>query len=447
MALASLPFGSRDPFWPAIWTFPLAVCLLIGLRLRFARHETWLIGLLLAGCTALAAVLLLQQGVGGLPPHPAWARTSRVLGEQLAGLPRVGAAFPLQDVVLMQLPVLALIGGLCLSRVVTRTRDVLTVVVLAGAGYALIWMVMKFVSPEFILWRAKTGHIANLTGTFTNRNAAAAFLAVPLVCGVLLVADLAERTFLRANSDARIVASALFRRMPARLVILCLATGLIAAALLLTSSRAGIILAVVMGLVAAGLRMRRRLRRLGKAWGMALATAAMLLAVMTLFGESLQQRFVDSQEVDIDRWESYVAMLGIIRENALIGIGFGHFADIFPLYRPAAISPRGVWEAAHNTYLQILIEGGVISFVAVLVPLAYVVGTLLHSIVRGRADRLAPIAGLCVLLMPVLHAMVDFQAQTPGYALPLLILVGLLVARCRNGRTAPVLSKARDMAT
>jgi O-antigen ligase len=128
-------------------------------------------------------------------------------------------------------------------------------------------------------------------------------------------------------------------------------------------------------------------------------------------------------------------MLGIIRQHVWLGSGLGSFAEVFPAHRPLSVSPRGVWETAHSTYLQVLIEGGLVSLIAMVVPLGCALAAFLGSAMRRSPDDLAPIAGFTILLMPSLHAMVDFQMQTAGYFIPLLITVGFLFARSAKGLT------------
>jgi O-antigen ligase len=89
----------------------------------------------------------------------------------------------------------------------------------------------------------------------------------------------------------------------------------------------------------------------------------------------------------------------------------------------------GVWDKAHNTLLEIAADMGV--------PLAGLVGVLwiviFAVLFRGALVRkrglITPVAALAVASLAVLHSLIDFSLQIPGYAIVALSLIGAGLAQ------------------
>ena len=57
---------------------------------------------------------------------------------------------------------------------------------------------------------------------------------------------------------------------------------------------------------------------------------------------------------DASRLAVYMIIAHSLLDAPFLGFGYGTFADVFPMYRDQSISPLGVWDMAHNTYLEVL---------------------------------------------------------------------------------------------
>src|SRR5208282_3525306 len=89
----------------------------------------------------------------------------------------------------------------------------------------------------------------------------------------------------------------------------------------------------------------------------------------------------------------------------------------------------GVWEIAHNTLLEIASDMGVP--IAALVVFAWIVvfAVLIRGAFVRRRDLVVPVAALSVAILAVLHSLIDFTLQIPGYAIVALALVGAGLAQ------------------
>jgi hypothetical protein len=90
--------------------------------------------------------------------------------------------------------------------------------------------------------------------------------------------------------------------------------------------------------------------------------------------------------------------------------------------------------------------------IAALVVVAWLVifGVLVHGVRVRRRDLIIPIAALAVAMIAVLHSLIDFSLQIPGYSIVALALIGAGLAQSfvseRNRRDAgnvPAATKAR----
>jgi tetratricopeptide (TPR) repeat protein len=138
----------------------------------------------------------------------------------------------------------------------------------------------------------------------------------------------------------------------------------------------------------------------------------------------------------------------LLRDFWTTGIGFGAFADLYPAYR--TIPGTMVLDHAHNDYLELLAEGGVIAFLLVAWFWAAFLRANLRTI-RQRRDRYsvylfwAAVAGITAFL---LHGFTDFSSHLGANGLYLFFLAGVAVAaahtRMRPGGAPTKLPKAAE---
>ncbi|WP_177243080.1 O-antigen ligase family protein [Bradyrhizobium sp. Gha] len=308
-----------------------------------------------------------------------------------------------------------------------RAKQVLEVIAWSGAGLALFAIVSFLINPAKLFWWDKFAYGGVLTTPFVNRNAAALYYGTCSVVGALLFwqmlrprlphGGVTPSALLRAGAGI-LHFRGLVRSAPP---ILCLI------AALLTASRAGTVLALAGQVLAFTLYFWRDLpRKVGPAAALVLGGLIALIVLQTL-GGSTGSRFNEHGLVDEGRMDTYRATLRMISDFPWLGVGLGGFPFAFPAYRTGSV--WGVWDRAHNVILEIAAEGGLPLAIVVVAAWSAVLVLLACGIRQRRRDTLFPVAGLTVAAMALVHAMIDFSLQIPGFALPAMALIGVGAAQ------------------
>ncbi len=267
-------------------------------------------------------------------------------------------------------------------------------------------------SPEptkiYGLFRAQTDWA--VFGAYLNRNHFAGYMAMVVPLGFAFAAEAFQdasrrsrgRSFWRGLGERE--TNALARRSAVAIVPL---VGLLA-----TQSRGGIGAFVVSAAVFLALLRRR--------WQALLVVT--LLAVGGLLLVDLGAMLRGFETRGFNRLEGWLDMLDLVRFFPVFGVGLNAFG---PAFRPYQDIDPGLWYGeAHNDYLQILFDTGMVGAVLCLV----LVGRLLSGGARslGRDPLTAGIvAGIAA---SAAHALVDFAWQIPANAATFVTLVGLAMA-------------------
>jgi O-antigen ligase len=201
------------------------------------------------------------------------------------------------------------------------------------------------------------------------------------------------------------------------------------AAMFMTGSRAGTVLSLAMLVFAVSLFFWRSLpRRTGilAVFGVGAGLGLILLQVM---GAGVSARFGRQGLADEGRFEAYRSTSKIIADHPWFGTGLGTFAQSFPAYRSSQVSMRGVWDLAHSTPLEMAAEVGIPLTVLVLIGWIAILATLVHGVSVRRRDVIVPVAALSVASLALLHSLIDFSLQMPGYSIIVFALVGAGLAQ------------------
>ena len=307
-----------------------------------------------------------------------------------------------------------------------RLRIIVRTIAIFGFVLAIFGMTQSFTSPNKVYWvRELTQSTA--FGPFINRHHFAGYmelaLAIPL--GLLFSGSIeGEKKLLY--------------------VFVVLMMGM---ALILTNSRGGLIslVAEILFLVViAGFRKKhrarepeekqRRVRSGALRAALALALIIGILGGTLMFGgEEALSRFVGTVNTDdptTGRAHFWSVTLDIIHAHPLIGTGLGAFGVIYTKYD----SHNGLYrlEQAHNDYLQVLSDAGIIGaalglfFIVALFRMALARRESGDEFRRGVAT--GALAGCFAVLV---HSFFDFTLHTPANALLFLMLAALATI---NGR-------------
>ena len=120
-----------------------------------------------------------------------------------------------------------------------------------------------------------------------------------------------------------------------------------------------------------------------------------------------------------------IAIRGAISLVALTGVGLGAFATAFPIYSQSDGSVTV--SAAHNDYLQILAESGLIGGALAIWFIVAVFQALSRSLRSHDPDAQALALGTGAGIVGMLvHSFFDFNLQLPSHALLFLTMVAVI---------------------
>jgi len=220
-----------------------------------------------------------------------------------------------------------------------------------GLAAAAFGIAQHATAPRSLYW-LRTFRYTEPFGPYMNRSDFAMWMvmALPLTAGYLLARMQSRRdqNAVRFSADA-FDDVALF---------LTVAMGLMVAALMVGLSRSGII-----GVVAAAMTLwslsEARLHRRGRARLLASIGALALVGLFYANASAVATRIADTVDRGMGgRLEIWRATLPMIRDFWLTGVGSGAYERAMIVYQPAP--HETYFNHAHNEYLQMLAEGGLL---------------------------------------------------------------------------------------
>lgn len=299
-----------------------------------------------------------------------------------------------------------------------------------AAAIGLVAILQKFSSPGKIYWlRAVTAN-ASPAGPWINRSQYCGY--AEMVTPLVLALALYYRPLVGSGESWRRRIVAFFSRDDGGNPHILLGFGLLvlASSIFLSLSRGGII-AFSLSLLVFFLLLAWKEAKYSSLWF--IGVFFLLLLAVSWFGwqpiiERFDRIFTSSGELAIDRFRIWENVWRILKDFWLTGSGFGTFIAIFPRYR--TFPGEEIYDHAHNDYLELLTDGGIIGFVLV----AWFVLAVLREgwrMLRRRRDRyaiLVCIAALTGIAAVLIHGVSDFNSHNPAVGLYFFFLCGLLVA-------------------
>jgi O-antigen ligase len=256
---------------------------------------------------------------------------------------------------------------------------------ISGIGIAVsaIGLAQDATSRGLMYWRrAPLQEGAPPFGPFVDRNSFAtwALLAVPLCTGYLVAHTMAHH---RRSLSVPRWSVRIQRALDARAIWLTASITLMLIALATTLSRSGmssLAMAILFGAYLLG--RRRRQSNLAVVWAGGLCAAALVLAVSRVDPVLLGRRFAASRTSVAHRMMIWRETVPIVRDFWLTGTGAGTYETAMLVYQQS--SPGVRFNQAHNHYLQVAAEGGLL----VGLPLALALGAFIRGALRQlRVDR------------------------------------------------------------
>lgn len=449
---ALIPFGSVMTL-PFLLVTVLSLAVTLGAAIILEEPRATRVPFRLALFILLAACAWI--GLQALRPvpaaweNPAWA-AARAFIPGLAGSLSLTPGDAMPAALSLVLPFSVFLCGLVLCNSDDRARLLLSMLGTFGGLAAIFGIVQFLMAPGTLLAIDKKSYLDSLTGLFVNRNTAATFYGLAFLVNLGLLRDHALRLHWRTGKAG--FADQLL------LVVLPLFTFTSLVALMLTRSRAGIgasglaSLVYVPYLVADWKKQTARRRQapwLPLAWGA--GTVGLTLVLFLVFGAQAILRFKTQGVSEDGRSCILPGLLDAAGGSWMTGSGFGAFRFAFAPFRDPACGINGIFDRAHNGYLEGFIGLGLLFPVLVLLAL----GGLAYAFRTGwrnrRRMRHISLLGFSGLLLALVHSAFDFSLQIPGmsvyFAAFLAATVSLCMVKSRGERSAEALQEQAVLST
>jgi O-antigen ligase len=305
-----------------------------------------------------------------------------------------------------------------------RLRLLARVVIVFGFLLALYGLIQHYVNPATIYFLREPKQ-ATPFGPYINRHHFAGYmemtLALPL--GLLFAGAVARERAALYAFPAAVMAVALVATN-SRGGIISLAAEILFLVLIFPAARRG----ADQGRAASrGSRLKWAALRLGLGFALVLAV---LLGSLYFGGEASLSRLVGSVNIEdptTGRAHFWRGAIEIVRANPVLGAGLGAFSSAYTRYDTAGGAYR--LEQAHNDYLQLLTDAGLVGG---LLGLFFVAALFRQALRRMRStDRfrrgvaLGALAGCGGVLV---HSFFDFTLHTAANGLMFLVLAALATA-------------------
>jgi O-antigen ligase len=172
--------------------------------------------------------------------------------------------------------------------------------------------------------------------------------------------------------------------------------------------------------------------------------AAIIAGTAFVGGENTLTRISDGQEVEgmVTRpqiWKTTIKMIG---DNMPFGVGLGAYGVAYTRYDEASGFERV--EQAHNDYLQVVSDAGIVGAILGLAFLFLVFKSGFAAVkVRSLARRGIATGAFVGIFGALIHSLFDFNLHTTAIALLFLTLLAMMVASRSNYTDDPVEHKHR----
>lgn len=297
-----------------------------------------------------------------------------------------------------------------------RYRRAITAILIFGGAIAFVGILQKLASPDAIYGvRKHSGAIP--FGPYINSHHFASLMV--LISGIAI-------SHLLGNGISKQIK-----------LLVAISAAVMAIAVPFTSSRGGVIAYFAMLSVAVLAWFYKGKEKEARSWMPIIAGGAGLAVVVLgsliyLGGEASMLRGFGIQtatdDISSGRFHFWSVAWQIFLANPILGTGFDSFAVAFTRFDTQSGMFRV--EQAHNDYLQMLSDGGIVAFIVTIGFIVLLVRKALKRIREESDDlvRTTVIGGLAGCVGIFVHSLFDFPLRTAGNAYVFLLVVAVMFA-------------------
>jgi O-antigen ligase len=293
-----------------------------------------------------------------------------------------------------------------------RADALWTVTLIAGGMLAAISFIDFVVDPNLSFGRLRPYQHERLAAPFLSGNTAATFYGLVMLQSI-------SQVLRRSRKVTGYTFSARFEAFIKQASLPMVVALFAVSALFLTASRAGILAAVLAALVLVVWELLARKKSEGQSGGFqSLLTSGLIVSLLLVSGflvsgDMFSERLIDVGD-DISRQTLIAEYANAIQLHPVFGSGLGgfEFTNDFISYSSTAnfLQDQG---AAHNVYLQWLMQGGIVGTVGMFGTVLTIMWALLKGLGRRRRQRSIIRTSLVMVVFVGVHGMVDYAVEIP----------------------------------
>jgi len=409
LGVVPIPLGGNRPVFWALSGLVLAAIALFyfGLLLRQKsefRHRPAQLKSLMVPYMLLLGFIILQ-----MIPFGDWVSPIKIaIGDAIVASSTMSLTPGMSFLSLIQFASYGLLFFLLLQIAHNTKRAhkmlvALFVIIVLYATYALFSLTQL---GDPILFFTKSAYQGSATATFVNRNSFATFLSFGMIIGLVFSAVSLLPGSEQTGGQKSLLSAALYLT----------GSSVIFAALIATQSRMGFTAGATGALVGIALILSKAPKTRRLIWPTLLFGILGTIVLFFLYGGGLLER-VGSVESSSDvRMALYQQVIKMISSRPWTGYGAGSFELAFPLFHQLPVSPDVVWDKAHNTYLALWSDFGIV-FGSIPILLIFMIGVSAWRIFRSTSRRWTNAAiALGAITTAAIHSLADFSLEIEAVA-------------------------------
>jgi O-antigen ligase len=287
-----------------------------------------------------------------------------------------------------------------------QLRETLKELSIFGFTLAIFAIVQQATWQNGIYWFRELNLGGMPFGPFVNRNHFAGLIGMLIPLGLGL---------------------ALTRRTREMKVLYSFMAVIMAVSLFFSLSRGGII-SFFCGMAVFSLMMVQGRSR--KVWLIVFFVSVVLSYVIYLGIDPVIKRFYETDISGEERLVVWSATWSAIKDFWLTGSGLGSFINIFPLYAP--FISGGIYDHAHNDYLEFFLEAGLIGTILLAVFAALMTYAVIKNPLQGR-NAIFRAAAISAVFTIMAHSFFDFNLHILSNLLMFAYVLGMVAGLSSMG--------------